>query len=313
MKIAVLTAPILITSATPSTYNTAPDFSLVGFAKDNPLGTTTGGANGATIQVNTPSELIAAVTGDKPTTIILAPVTFNLTGRLRVGSNKSLLGSGSTTTITGAGISIDSVSNVVVRSLGIKFITGNNGITIQNSTRVWIDHNEFESRIDGGPDLYDGQCDVVRGSDWITVSWNYFHDHWKGSHNYWRNEGTRGPAGRFGHQHVFNNLYEDYLYQAIHSRSDNQVLVEGNVFRGKTREALSTYGLVIPEDSPNTSPDGDYELDGFANLGAENDWGTATINITRTGNFTKAPYEVKLTPLKEVESLVKAGVGLGKI
>jgi pectate lyase len=140
-----------------------------------------------------------------------------------------------------------------------------------------------------GPDHYDGQCDIVRASDWITVSWNYFHDHWKSSlignsdalrdvdtghlhvtyhHNYWRHSGTRGPAGRFGHQHVYNNLYEDFLYQAIHSRSDNQVLVEGNVFRGRTREALSTYGLVIPEDSPNTSPDGDYELDGFANLGA---------------------------------------------
>ena len=63
-------------------------------------------------------------------------------------------------------------------------------------------------------------------------------------------------------------MYEDFLYQAIHSRSDNQVLVEANVFRGNTREALSTYGLVIPEDSPNTSPEGDFEIDGFANLGA---------------------------------------------
>ncbi len=80
--------------------------------------------------------------------------------------------------------------------------------------------------------------------------------------------GTRGPAGRFGHQHIYNNLYVDFLYQAIHSRSDNQVLVEGNVFRGKTREALSTYGLVIPDDSPNTCTCGDEELDGYANLGA---------------------------------------------
>lgn len=87
-------------------------------------------------------------------------------------------------------------------------------------------------------------------------------------HNYWKNEATRGPAGRFGHQHIFNNLYEDFLYQAIHSRSDNQVLVEANVFRGKCSEALSTYGLVIPMDSPNTSPEGDKEIDGFANLGA---------------------------------------------
>ena len=120
------------------------------------------------------------------------------------------------------------------------------------------------------------------------------------------------------------------MYQAIHSRSDNQVLVEGNVFTGNTREALSTYGLVIPEDSPNTSPDGDFEIDGFANLGAsmysavlhalnntykstENDWGKATINITQVGNFTKAPYKYQLTPLRQVQKIVKAGAGLGKI
>ena len=44
--------------------------------------------------------------------------------------------------------------------------------------------------------------------------------------------------------------------------------MEGNVFRGNTTEALSTYGLVIPMDSPNTGPDGDLEIDGFANLGS---------------------------------------------
>lgn len=103
------------------------------------------------------------------------------------------------------------------------------------------------------------------------------------------------------------------------------------MFRGNTSEALSTYGLVIPKDSPNTGPDGDYELDGFANLGAgefflhqsepsmiadlavENDWGTASINITRVGNFTKAPYEYTLTALSDVEKVVKAGAGLGKL
>lgn len=125
--------------------------------------------------------------------------------------------------------------------------------------------------------------------------------------------GTRGPAGRFGHQHVYNNYYEDYLYQAIHSRSDNQVLVEGNVFTGNTSEALSTYGLVIPEDSPNTCTCGDEELDGFANLGAENDFGSAGVNITRTGNFTKVDYDYTLTPHGMVKSVVVAGAGVGKI
>lgn len=287
MKATLLTsfaAGILTASALP----TGADFSLVGFGKDNPIGPTTGGEGGETVTVTSPAALASAVKGDTPR-IVYAKGTFNLTSRLSVGSNKSIIGTDQGANIYGNGINIKSVSNVIVRNVGIRFILGNDGITIQNSTRVWIDHNEFESDIDHGPDQYDGQCDIVRASDWITVSWNFFHDHWKSSlvgnsdalravdqghlhityhHNHWKHEGTRGPAGRFGHQHVYNNLYEDYLYQAIHSRSDNQVLVEGNVFRGNTSEALSTYGLVIPMDSPNTSPDGDPELDGFANLGA---------------------------------------------
>lgn len=268
------------------------DFDLEGYAKDNPIGPTTGGAgkDSKTVTVTTVPEFLAAINGSAPT-IIYAKGTFNFTSRPRVGSNKSLIGVGKGAWITGAGLTIIHSTNVIVRNFGIRAILDNDAITIQNSTRVWIDHNEFASGNfpAAGPDTFDGQVDIVRASDWITVSWNYFHDHWKSSlvgnsdalrdvdfgklhityhHNYWKNEGTRGPAGRFGHQHIYNNLYEDFLYQAIHSRSDNQVLVEGNVFTGKTKEALSTYGLVIPMDSPNTSPDGDFEIDGYANLGA---------------------------------------------
>lgn len=254
-----------------------------------------------------------------------------------IDPSKSIIGVGKGAEITGAGISIVNATNVILRNFAIRKIVDNDGITIQNSTRVWIDHNgrltfielfviylqclEFSSEIsvDIGPDYYDGQLDIIRASDWITVSWNYFHDHWKSSlignsdalravdsghlhvtyhHNYWRNSGTRGPAGRFGHQHIYNNLYQDFLYQAIHSRSDNQVLVEGNVFTGNTREALSTYGLVIPEDSPNTSPDGDYELDGFANLGSKNDFGKARVvsiilvRMRLSSNFSRTLHKL---------------------
>lgn len=125
----------------------------------------------------------------------------------------------------------------------------------------WSRSDEADECSDHWKSSLVGNSDVLRDVDFGTLHITYHH-------NYWRNEGTRGPAGRFGHQHVFNNFYQDFHYQAIHSRSDNQVLVEANVFRGDTREALSTYGLVIPEDSPNTSPEGDFEIDGFANLGA---------------------------------------------
>ncbi|KAK3305944.1 polysaccharide lyase family 1 protein [Chaetomium strumarium] len=304
-----------------------------GFAKDNPIGTTTGGKGGATVTVDDPADFRAAVNGNQPK-IIYVKGELNLTARAKIGSNKSVIGVGSTAHITGRGLDVVDATNVIIRNLKVSFIEDNDCITIRNSTRVWVDHNEFTSDITKGPDFFDGQVDIIRGSDWITVSWNYFHDHWKSSlvgndptfraidgghlhvtyhHNYWRNEGTRGPAGRFGHQHIYNNLYVDFLHQAIHSRSDNQVLVEGNVFRGKTREALSSYGLVIPEDSPNTCTCGDEELDGYANLGAKNDWGQATVNITQVGNFTKAPYRFKLTPLPLVAPLVKLGAGVGKI
>jgi pectate lyase len=332
MKVAVPIVSFLLTGFT-NADSTTPNFDLVGFAKNNPLGITTGGAGGETLTVSGAAALETAVSGNEPL-IIYVNGTFNLTSRLQIGSNKSLIGAGKGASIYGNGITVKSQTNIIIRNLGIRFILGDDGITIQNSTRVWIDHNEFQSDMGHGPDEYDGQCDIIRASDWITVSWNYFHDHWKSSlvgnsdalrdvdsghlhvtyhHNYWRNSGTRGPAGRFGHQHVYNNLYEDFHYQAIHSRSDNQMLVEGNVFRGDTREALSTYGLVIPEDSPNTSPSGDPELDGYVNLGAKNDWGSATINITQIGNFTEAPYVYALTPLERVEDLVISGAGLNKI
>ncbi|KAJ4291270.1 hypothetical protein N0V88_006272 [Collariella sp. IMI 366227] len=291
-----------------------------GFAKDNPIGTTIGGKGGPTVTVTNAAEFSAAVQGEERKTVLVKGA-IKFPSRPKIGSNKSVIGVGKTAQITGSGLDVFNSTNVVIRNLEISFIEDNDCITIRNSTRVWIDHCEFHSDISKGPDFYDGQLDIIRGSDWVTVSWNYFHDHWKSSlvgnddklrdvdsghlhityhHNYWRNMGTRGPAGRFGHQHIYNNLYVDFLYQAIHSRSDNQVLVEGNVFRGKTREALSTYGLVIPDDSPNTCACGDEELDGFANLGA-------------MGNFEKAPYKYKLTPLPLLAPLVKLGAGLGKI
>ena len=170
----------LLLPASTKPIGTDSDYGLIGFAKDNLIGTTTGGSEGETITVTTPSALASAVKGDTPLTIHITG-TFNLTSRLRIGSNKSLIGTGAGANILHSGLTIINASNVIVRNLGISFVLGDDGITIQNSTRVWIDHNEFESDLEGGPDKYDGQCDIVKGSDWVTVSWNYFHDHWKSS------------------------------------------------------------------------------------------------------------------------------------
>jgi pectate lyase len=155
-------------------------FDLVGYARDNPIGKTTGGEKGEVVTVTDGAALIAAVTGTTPRTIYVEG-RIDLPSRLRVGSNKSILGVGENAEIRQSGITVINATNVIIRNLAIRFIVNNDGITIQNSTRVWIDHNEFESEFSPeiGPDYYDGQLDTVRGSDWITISWNYFHDHWK--------------------------------------------------------------------------------------------------------------------------------------
>ena len=49
------------------------------------------------------------------------------------------------------------------------------------------------------------------------------------------------------------------------------------------------------------------------NYRVENDWGSASINITRVGNFTAPPYNYTLTSLESVERIVTAGAGIGKI
>ena len=151
---AIFAARILLASTSPTLPPNdgptppRPDFSPIGFAASNPIGTTTGGdgANSTTIRVSTPSQLTTAVAGDHPTTILLDPVTFNLTSRLQIGSNKSLVGTGANTTITGAGLTIKSVSNVIVRNIGIRFIVGNDGITDRKSTRLNSSHSG-ESRM----------------------------------------------------------------------------------------------------------------------------------------------------------------------
>ena len=98
---------------------------------------------------------------------------------LRSASDTTIVGVGTEGVINGGGLKIDDKSNIIVQNIIINKVVGNDGITIQESNNIWIDHNEFYSDTSHGVDYYDGQLDITHGSDWITVSWNYFHDHYK--------------------------------------------------------------------------------------------------------------------------------------
>ena len=121
---------------------------------------------------------MSASKGSNPTVVYISG-DITPSSRIYIGSNKSVIGLGAGAKILKYGLNLSSVSNVIIRNLNIGDIKGNDAITISESTRVWIDHNEFHSNITQGPDYYDGQVDIVHASDYITISWNYFHDHWK--------------------------------------------------------------------------------------------------------------------------------------
>ncbi|RDB25868.1 putative pectate lyase A [Hypsizygus marmoreus] len=300
-----------------------------GYASLN--GGTKGGAGGTTTTVSAVAAFQTAIKTDTAKTVYLkGPIT--LSSQATIGNNTSIIGVGTSGIINGGGLKIVGKSNVIVRNLVINKVVGNDAITMQRANNIWIDHNEFYSDTTHGFDYYDGQVDITHACDFITVSYNYFHDHYKCSlighdpsnakedtakfhltyhHNRWNNIHTRTPAMRFAHVHSYNNLFDNVVSQGIHSRSKAEVLIEGNVF-ANTTEPVSTFGFVIPDDSPD-DPNGDFEPDGFANFGAANDFGNGKNNITATGLFTSVPYTYTLTPLANVRSVVTAGAGVGKI
>ena len=130
-------------------------FDLEGYAKVNPIGPTTGGEGGEEIHVSNSDELLDAIEGNEPA-VIYVDGPIELSSRAKFGSNKSLIGVGADAHITKSGITIEDQDNVVIRNLKISYILGQDSISINNSTRVWIDHNEFESELslEVGSDTY---------------------------------------------------------------------------------------------------------------------------------------------------------------
>jgi pectate lyase len=281
-------------------------------------GTTTGGARGATVTVTSLAALTtqAARAGAE---IVMVSGSFSCTGDIKVASNKTIVGVGSASGLTGCGLSLKSVSNVIVRNLRIAEVKTSSGsgdaIHLEKSNHVWIDHNDLSSDQQHGKDYYDGLIDITHASDYVTVSWNYLHDHYKASlvghsdsnaaqdtghlhvtyhHNYFRNINSRTPSLRFGTGHVYDNYFLNGD-TGVHSRMGAEMLVQNNVFRSVASPILTT---------------GDSTTDGYVNQSG-NDLGTGNNNGTRTGTFTTAPYPVTLDPTASVIALVTTGAGTG--
>ncbi len=149
---------------------------------------TTGGKGKSVKTVKNQSELAAAVKNGGA--IIVITQSINLTGVVEAkGSNYTLMAMpGVTLTNTnntkdGSGILyMKGASNVILRNLTLKGpgshdVNGRDNLTVENCTKVWVDHCDI---MDG----CDGNFDITKTSDNISVTWCRFRYTKSGDHNF---------------------------------------------------------------------------------------------------------------------------------
>jgi pectate lyase len=257
----LICAIAVATSAATST----PDFNQIGFSTVNALGDdgTTGGGNKPPIIVHNAHELqiavertdikIKSMRQNTPRVVLIANdidmgelknteggTVLKDIGTVRVASFTTIYADGPGVTIRHGTLDVHGAHNVIIRNLIFRDLweydpTGKYDKLGWDSIRltresdvythhVWIDHCDFGK-------VYDGQIDIVHGSDFVTVSWCKFAGDERGPqkkvslvghspnnaaedmgrlnvtfhHNWYENIDDRAPRVRFGNVHSFDN------------------------------------------------------------------------------------------------------------
>ena len=293
-----------------------PDLGLIGWASvdGRGLATTTGGEGGDSTNVGNASDLRSAAGGSTRRVVhISGTITVS---ELVVGSNKTLVGVGTDATIVG-GISVVGQSNVIIQNLRVNAKAsgaGGDGIHVEGSHHVWIDHDDVW-------DAPDGNLDITNQSDLVTVSWTRF---WYSSspgndahrfcvligaddnapdagylrvtfhHDWWADRvSERMPRVRYGKVHVFNNYYTSTGNSyCVRAGVQADIRIENNYFKivHNPHEINLDNGTAVMSASGNT-----YD----ASSGTRDTRGTA---------FTP-PYPFNLQPASAVPAEVQSGYG----
>ncbi|WP_406475640.1 polysaccharide lyase family 1 protein [Streptomyces sp. NBC_01615] len=217
----------------------------------------------------------------------------------KVPANTTIVGvPGTKAGITGGSLQVKDVDNVIIRNLTFAATedcfpqwdptdgdTGNwnsayDAVTLRTATHVWADHNTFTDAPDFDSankkyygreyQIHDGDLDITKGSDLVTVERNQFTNHDKtmliGSsdtdstgklhvsihHNVWKGIVQRAPLARIGQVHIYNNYFDTTTVNGyaplytINSRAKAQVVAEDNYWTvpagGKIAKLLSGDG-----------------------------------------------------------------------
>ncbi|KAF9460937.1 pectate lyase B [Collybia nuda] len=311
-SVLALTA-VQVASAAPELVKraSAGEVATVGYATQN--GGTSGGSGGTTTTVTTLAALTSAVAGTaKKIVIISGTISGNTV--VKIGSNTSVIGQKGSA-LVGVGLRVLNEKNVIIRNVKVSKVLADAGdaIGIQASSQIWLDHLDLSSDLDHDKinsfrtSHYDGLLDITHGCTGVTVTGSKLYNHWKGSlvghsdsnsaedtkitvtyaNNYFSSINSRTPSFRFGHGHIYNNVF-DNNGDGINTRVGAQLLVENNVFSGCKKPLYATDG-------------------GFA-VARGNDFGGGA-NTAPNGSFSSAPYSYSLAGVSSVRSAVVSSAG----
>ncbi|ROQ28603.1 RICIN domain-containing protein [Gallaecimonas pentaromativorans] len=172
---------------------------------------------------------------------------------LTVRSNKTLVGLGSGARVIGGSFNLGGARNVIIRNLTIEdinpaLVEAGDGISLDGSSHIWIDHVAFNK-------ISDGFVDMVNSRN-VTLSWNRFYgynpqvcanQHWYTNlvddsqvtfhHNFWDRAAGRNPKidGASSQVHLFNNYWKNITYFAVGADHGAQVLLQNNYFENSAK------------------------------------------------------------------------------
>ncbi|MER5217162.1 pectinesterase family protein [Streptomyces sp. NPDC002838] len=279
-------------------------------------GGTTGGAGGKVVTVTDQASLAKYAAAEEPYVIrVKGALEMDPFGtEIAVASDKTIIGVSDSAEIVHGGFNLDpGTHNVIIRNLTIRdtAIEGNwdckdtdfDGIRMDTVHHVWVDHIRF-SRI------CDGQLDIRKDSEYVTVSYNQFTDNNKTfgigwtpnvktqitiDHNWFTGTKQRNPsADNCAYAHLYNNYLSDQLADG------DPVWTYGNWSRGKTK--------MVIENSYYRNVQHPYQADTTAELvergsilknttGRHDEWGAAFD--------PREFYDYRLDPAAAVPALVK--------
>ncbi|KAH8708371.1 pectate lyase-like protein [Phaeosphaeriaceae sp. PMI808] len=251
---------------------TVSDVANIGYATQN--GGTKGGAGGPVVTVSTLAQLSAAAGASGPAVIVVQGAISGA-AKVVVTSDKTIIGKPGSS-LTGIGLTILGQKNVIVRNMKIAKVLAEygDGVTINLSTNVWVDHCDLSGDETIGKDTYDGLVDLSHAADFVTISNSYLHNHSKGTlvghsdkngaedtghlrvtyaNNHFYKVDSRGPLLRFGTAHLFNNYYNEQS-TGVNTRMGAQALVQSSVFENSGKkmvysESSASIGFAVVIDT----------------------------------------------------------------